>query len=184
MPQPLRLPPVSISDLIPNVEVIDQDGNRYRFFEDLIRGKTVMINFMYVKCEELCPMQTMNLAHVQKLLGDRVGRDIFMYSITLKPYEDSPEALREYMRAHQIGPGWKYLTSTDENIETLRQGLGFTDPDPIVDADTSNHIGIVRYGVEPLSRWGGCPAISAPEFIVRNVLSLTGPAVPLAPGPV
>jgi protein SCO1/2 len=66
------------------------EGKKVKFYDDLIKDKIVIINFMYVKCEGTCPGTTANLVKVQKLLGDRVGKDIFMYSITLKPEEDTP----------------------------------------------------------------------------------------------
>ena len=75
----------------PNVTLTTHEGKKVRFYDDLIKDKIVLINFMYVKCEGICPGTTANLLKVQKMLGDRVGRDIFMYSITLKPEEDTPE---------------------------------------------------------------------------------------------
>ncbi|MBI3941175.1 MAG: SCO family protein [Acidobacteria bacterium] len=69
----------------PDVIVMSHEGERARFYSDLVMGKTVVFNFMYTHCEERCPMYTMNLIKVQELLGDRVGRDIFMYSLTLDP---------------------------------------------------------------------------------------------------
>jgi protein SCO1/2 len=75
---------------LPNVEVITHEGRRVRFYDDLVRDKKVIINFMYAKCDGICVPVTMNLARVQKRLGDRVGRDIFMYSITLNPVETRP----------------------------------------------------------------------------------------------
>src|SRR5438128_1204818 len=73
------------SRYFPNVPLWTQDNKKVRFYDDLIGGKIVVINFFYARCEKLCPKQTANLVKVQKLLGDRVGRDIFMYSITLDP---------------------------------------------------------------------------------------------------
>jgi protein SCO1/2 len=162
----------------PNVAVRDHEGREHRFYDDLVRGRVVTINFMYAECEGICPMQTANLKQVQKLFGDRVGRDIFMYSITLKPREDTPEKLAHYVDMHGIGPGWRFLTGAPDDIEQLRRSLGFTDPDPERDRDTSSHIGIVLYGSDALNRWGGCPARSKPSLIHWNLMTLIGPAYP------
>ena len=124
---------------------------------------------MYAQCEGFCPAITSNLVKVQKLLGRRVGRDIFMYSITLKPEEDTPSALRNYAQMHGAEPGWVFLTGQPADIELLRRKLGFTDPDPIVDADKSNHIGNVRYGNEALQFWAACPGLAKPEWIVESI---------------
>ena|SRR5437867_1215960 len=155
---------------LPNVEVITHEGRRVRFYDDLVRDKKVIINFMYAKCDGICVPTTMNLARVQKRLGDRVGRDIFMYSITLNPVEDSPAALREYRVLHGVHGSWLFLTGAPDDIEHLRRGLGFAFTDPVEDADKTNHIGNVRYGVEPLMRWAACPGMANPEHIARSIM--------------
>jgi len=155
---------------LPNVPLTAHTGARLMFYDDLVKDKKVIINFMYAKCAGICPPVTMNLTRVQKLLGDRVGRDIFMYSITLKPAEDTVEALRDYAVEHQTGPGWWFLTGSPPDVEHLRRALGFTYADPVEDADTSNHIGMLRYGVEPLTRWAACPGMANPAHIVRSIL--------------
>jgi protein SCO1/2 len=159
-------------DYFPNVVLRTQEGKKVRFYDDLIRGKTVVINFMYAECERSCPRTTANLVSVQAALGERVGRDVFMYSITLRPERDTPEELRRYAAVHGAKPGWLFLTGKPRDIELLRRKLGFVDPDPVVDADRSSHIGIIRYGNEPLQRWSACPALSSPAEIVRQIESL------------
>jgi protein SCO1/2 len=153
----------------PNVELVTHEGRKVRFYDDLIKDKIVVINMMYAKCEGICPGITTNLVKVQRLLGKRVGKDIFMYSLTLKPEQDTPQALAEYARMHKVGPGWQYLTGAPADLELLRRKLGFTDPDPLVDADKSNHIGNVRYGNEPLQLWAACPGMSHPDMIVESL---------------
>lgn len=153
----------------PNVQLVTHEGKKVRFYDDLIKDKIVVINFMYAKCEGICPGITTNLVRMQRMLGDRVGRDIFMYSFSLKPEQDTPEALAEYARMHKAGPGWQFLTGAPADLELLRRKLGFTDPDPLVDADKSNHIGNVRYGNEPLQRWAACPGMTKPEMIIESI---------------
>lgn len=153
----------------PNVELTTHEGKKVRFYDDLIRDKIVVINMMYAKCEGICPGITTNLVKVQRLLGPRVGKDIFMYSLTLKPEQDSPEALAEYAQMHKVGPGWQYLTGSPADLELLRRKLGFTDPDPERDRDKSNHIGNVRYGNEPQQLWAACPGMSNPKMIVESL---------------
>ena len=153
----------------PNVVLTTHEGKKVRFYDDLIKNKIVVFNFMYAKCEGVCPGITMNMARVQKLLGPRVGRDIFMYSITLKPEVDTPKILADYARMHHAGPGWTFLTGKPMDIELLRQRQGFTNPDPVLDADKSQHIGMVRFGNEPMQWWAGCPGLAKPEFIVKEI---------------
>jgi protein SCO1 len=153
----------------PNVTLTTHEGKKVRFYDDLLKDKIVIINFMYVRCEGTCPGTTANLVKVQKLLGDRVGKDIFMYSITLKPEEDTPRTLKEYAKAYKVGPGWQFLTGDPKDIELLRQKLGFIDRDPVRDANKSNHIGMLRWGNEPHTLWAGCPASLAPGKIVKEI---------------
>jgi protein SCO1/2 len=122
-----------------------------------------------VRCEGTCPGTTANLVKVQQLLGDRVGKDIFMYSITLKPEEDTPKVLAAYAKAYKVKPGWQFLTGSPKDIELLRQKLGFIDRDPVRDANKSNHIGMLRWGNEPHTLWAGCPASLAASKIVKEI---------------
>jgi protein SCO1 len=153
----------------PNIVLTTHEGKKVRFYDDLLKDKIVVINFMYVKCDGVCPGITANLVKLQKLLGNRLGRDIFMYSFTLKPEQDSPEVLRRYAEAYHVKKGWTFLTGTPENMELLRRKLGFTDPDPKLDADKSNHIGNVRYGNEPLQLWGSCPGLSKASWMAESI---------------
>ena len=158
----------------PNVTLTTHEGQQVKFYDDLLKDKTVLLNFFYTNCEAeaICPLTTANLVAVQKLLGDRVGRDIFMYSITLDPEHDTSQALREYAQAFKVKPGWLFLTGAKADIEALRRSLGYADLDPIVDRDRSQHIGMVRYGIERLERWAGCPSLSEPQTIVNFLTRL------------
>lgn len=155
---------------LPNIALTTHTGRQVRFYDDLMKDKKVILNFMYVKCEGICVPVTRNLVRVKQLLGDRVGRDIFMYSITLKPAEDSPDDLRQFADLHDVGDGWLFLTGTPADVDRLRRALGFAAPDPKEDADVSTHIGMLRFGVEPLTRWGTCPGMANPEHIARSIL--------------
>jgi protein SCO1/2 len=158
----------------PNFTLRTHDGKSVRFYDDLIAGKFVVINFIYTGCGEICPGMTANLAEVQRLLGERVGRDIFMYSITLSPEIDTPDILGEYAETFGVQPGWLFLTGGRDDVALLRRKLGFVDPDSVVDADPTQHIGIVKFGIETLDRWAGCPALANPEQIVRSILWMEG----------
>jgi protein SCO1 len=153
----------------PNLILTDQNGRKLKFYDDLIKDKIVIINMFYAQCEGICTPITRNLVKLQKLLGNRVGKDIFMYSFSLKPKDDTVAALKHYAQMHKVKPGWLFLTGSVEDMETIRRKLGYVDPDPEVDKDVSNHIGLVKYGNEPLERWGGCPGRSAPEWIAETL---------------
>lgn len=153
----------------PNLVLTNQLGKKVLLYDDLIKDKTVIFNMFYAKCEGVCVPVTKNLVKVQELLGDRMGRDIFMLSFTLKPEEDTPASMAHYAHMHKVKPGWSFLTGSPHDMELIRRKLGFTDPDPVVDKDKANHIGIIKYGNEPLQRWGGCSGMSKPTWIVKTL---------------
>jgi len=137
---------------LPNVELITQDNQKVRFYSDLVKDKRVVIQFMFARCKDICPVITHNLAEVQRLLEGRVGSDIFFYSITLSPEEDSPRDLKDFAKKHGAGPGWTFLTGKPDDILRLRKSLGFFYNDPKEDADRNNHSGMLVVGTEPLMR--------------------------------
>ena len=108
----------------PNVPLVTQDGQTVRLYDDLLKGKIVLVNFIYAGCKEICPLVTARMAQVQRQLGDRVGRDIFLYSITLDPVHDTPAVLKQHATAFHAGPGWLFLTGKPEDIEVVRYKLG------------------------------------------------------------
>jgi protein SCO1 len=156
---------------IPNVRLTTQDRRRVRFYTDLVRGnRMVLINFMYAQCSDICPGMTANLVQVQRVLGARMGRSVFMYSISLQPEKDSPEVLDAYAKGLGAGPGWTFLTGEAAGIERLRRALGYVDPQPELDRDITQHIGMVRIGNDALNRWMACPALARPEQLAQQVL--------------
>src|ERR671932_2027471 len=108
----------------PNVPLVTQDGTPVRFYDDLIKGKAVAINLMYTSCKDECPLETARLVQVQRILGDRVGKDLFFYSITIDPRIDTPEVLREYADKFHVGPGWLFLTGEENDIRLIARKFG------------------------------------------------------------
>lgn len=157
-------------DHFPNVPLTNHEGEQVRFYDDLVKDKFVTINMVYTTCKATCPLVTANLVRVQKILGERVGRDLFMYSITIDPKRDTPKVLKKYAKTHGVGKGWQFLTGKPEDIELLRRGLGFTWADPVRDANKDNHTGNLRYGNEPLMLWGAVPGLSNPSWVAKCIL--------------
>ncbi len=107
-----------------NLPVVSHDGRTFRFYDDLVKDKIVVINFIYTSCSNICPLTTARLAEVKDRLGDAVGRDIFFYSITLDPVMDGPELLKKYAETYKAGPGWLFLTGKPDDIDMIRHKLG------------------------------------------------------------
>src|SRR5712671_7385198 len=107
------------ADYFPNVPLITQDGKVVRFYDDLLKGKAVAINLIYTTCSASCPLETARLVQVQRILGDRVGKDIFFYSISIDPKHDTPKVLKEYAQKYHTGPGWTFLTGKKSDIDLI-----------------------------------------------------------------
>lgn len=159
----------------PNIVLTTHESEKVRFYDDLVKGKVVLINFMFTACPDICPLTTANLIRVQKALGERLGRDVFFYSITLDPATDTPDVLKRYRKAVGAKPGWFFLTGKYEEIEVIRRKLGVYDLDPVIDADKTQHGGLVVYGNEAIGRWAAIPGLLKPKYIVRAVLRVMGP---------
>lgn len=131
-----------------NTPVVTHDDKKLRFYEDLIKDKIVVVNFIYTSCRDVCSLATARLAQVRQMLGDRVGRDIFFYSITLDPAVDGPEVLKKYAANFYTGPGWLFLTGTPDNIEVIRHKLGERTK------SLSDHRNDVLLGNDATGEWG------------------------------
>jgi protein SCO1/2 len=154
---------------LPNIALITHEGKQVRFYDDLVKDKVVSLNFFFAKCDEICPLVMANLAKVQKILGDQVGRDIFMYSFTLKPEEDTVDVLKHHRQMYGASPGWTYLTAKPDDMEALRRAIGFTYPDPAIDKDKTQHIGNIRFGNEPLMYWSACPGMAHAQWVAETL---------------
>jgi protein SCO1 len=109
-----------------NLPVVTQDGKTLKFFDDVLKGKIVLISFIYTNCPDICPLTTARIAQVEDKLGDMVGRDIFFVSMSVDPEHDTPDRLREFAMAFDAGPGWLFLTGKPEDIRLINSRLGDT----------------------------------------------------------
>lgn len=149
-------------DYFPNIVLRDQDGRSVRFYDDMIRDKVVAINFVYTTCTDICPLDTAQLRRVQQLLGPRLGRDIFMYSISIN--SDTPEALRRFMRTYDVGPNWRFLTGSQADVTRLQRLLGLRVADP---NDLRGHNTSIVIGNERTAQWIRRSAYENPQNIVE-----------------
>ena len=152
-----------------NAMLINQDGKKFRFYDDLIRGKITIVNMMYAKCDGICPAVTSNLKRVYQGLKGRIGVDTFMYSITLRPEQDGPAALKHFAQMHRADlPGWQFLTGNADEIETIRFRL-FRWDHPGLDNDIDQHTGMVFLFNDSLSRNCKTPAMSSVRSLLKTI---------------
>lgn len=146
-----------------------QDNKEVRFYDDLIRGKQCVINFMYAECHGACPLVTANLLRAYRALKDRMGRDLFFYSITVKPNDDSPSALKHYAMTRKADvPGWYFLTGDSFDIETIRFRL-FGMNHPGFDLDSAMHAGTLRIINDATNTWTAVEAFASQKAVLKHI---------------
>jgi protein SCO1 len=154
---------------LPNVPLITHTGQFVRFYDDLIKGQIVAINFMFTTCDNACPVTTTHIAHVQQALRERHGDKVRFLSISLSPEFDTPEVLRAYANTNAAGPNWTFLTGQRTDIEQLRRALGAYERDLALDSDPTQHTGVLIMGNEPIGRWKSIAALANPVRIRQAV---------------
>jgi protein SCO1/2 len=163
------------ADYFPNVPLTTQDGETVRFYDDLLKDKIVAVELIYTHCRFSCPLETARLVKVQRLLGDRVGKDIFFYSITLDPERDTPQVLKAYAQKFGAGPGWLFLTGKKEDVSLISRKLGLLsaseDPTPV---NRDGHTPELMIGNVAAGIWMRNSAVDSPLLLASNIRSFLG----------
>jgi protein SCO1 len=163
----------------PNAPLVTQDGQAVRFYDDLLKDRNVVINTFYTHCAPCLP-DAEALVQVQQLLGDRVGKDIFFYSITSDSERDTPSVLKEYAEKLHAGPGWLFLTGQQADIDLLRKKFGFH-----VTREASEpltHTAKVVIGNEATPQWRWNSAGDNPQFLAVMIDTYLPSKTPRQPG--
>jgi copper(I)-binding protein/cytochrome oxidase Cu insertion factor (SCO1/SenC/PrrC family) len=137
------------ANYFPNVPLITHEGKTVNFFDDLIKDRIVAINFIYTHCPDTCPLETAQLVQVQKILGDRLGKDVFFYSISIDPENDTPSVLKEYRERFKAR--WTFLTGKKSDIIKLRRKLGLY-VEEIQDGSNNHNVNMI-IGNQATGRW-------------------------------
>jgi len=162
----------SSSSHFPNVELITHEGKKVRFYDDLIKGKVVAIELMYTTCKYNCPLETARLVQLQKMLGDRMGKDVFFYSITIEPDIDTPQALKAYAEKYHIGPGWTFLTGKEADIKLISKKLGLDSLPDVNDPD--GHTPHLLIGNDATGLWMRNSGLDNTKFLSMKIEQLMG----------
>lgn len=128
-----------------DLELVNQDGQTVKFKSEVVGNRVVVMNFIYTTCKTACPIQTVIFAHLQEALGLRLGKEVFLVSITLDPATDIPDRLKAYAEKHNARNGWIWLTGNKGNVDQVLLGVGAYSSD-IVEHPTMILIGDGRPG--------------------------------------
>jgi len=160
------------ADYFPNVPLITQDGATVHLYDDLLKGKKVAINLIYTSCKDECPLETARLVQVQQLLGDRVGKDLFFYSISIDPQRDTPAVLKAYAEKFGVGPGWLFLTGKEDDIKLVAKKLGLTRRRDALTRD--GHSASLMIGDVAGGQWMRNSAVDNPRFLATTISNFMG----------
>lgn len=144
---------------VPDVAVYDQNGNKLRFYSDLVKGRTVAIDFIFTTCTTICPPLTATMSRVQQELASTGARSIQLISITVDPVTDVPERLKSFAQKFGAKPGWTFVTGSKADIELLLKALGAYVPDPAA------HSPMVLIGNEPARYWTRTNGLARPSAL-------------------
>ena len=136
------------ANYFPNLPVIDQNGRTLNFYDDVIKGKIVVISFIYTSCQDLCPLTTAKMAQIEDKLDGAVGRDLFFVSMSVDPENDTPERMKAFADAFDVGPGWLFLTGKVADIRAINYKLGDRS-----DRNLSDHRNEIVLGNDAIGDW-------------------------------
>ena len=154
-----------------DVVLMNQDGERVRFYSDVLKGKTVVISSFFTTCTSVCPPLNRNLEKIQNALGDRLGRDFFIISISVDPETDTPPRLKDYANKMHAKPGWVFLTGKKENVDWALYKVG-----QYVEAKDDHTTGVI-IGNEATGNWKkafGLGKVDELLLVIESVLNDKG----------
>jgi protein SCO1/2 len=146
--------------------LVNQNGEKMRFYSDLLEGKVVVINSFFGTCQGSCLPMNRNLEKVQEALGDRVGKDVRIISISVDPTVDTPASLKAYAKKLHAKAGWYFLTGDKQNVDFALNKLGqFVD-------DKQQHLNIIIIGNERTGLWKKAFGLARSDELVKVVESV------------
>lgn len=154
------------ADYFPNLPVVTQDGKTLKFYDDVIKGKIVVVSFIYTNCPDICPLTTARIAQVEDKLGELVGRDIFLVSMTVDPERDTPEQLKQFAQSFGAGPGWLFLTGRPEDMRIINTRLGDRS------RTFSEHRNEIILGNDATGEWARNSAFGDLDRLIMDIRSL------------
>jgi protein SCO1/2 len=111
-------PAANGNNCLPDVSLVDQHGSVVSLAS--LKGKPVLIDFIYTSCASTCPMLTAKMTAIAHALGPALGADVRLVSLTLDPEHDSAAELAKYAKSHDASEnGWLFLTGPPEKVDQV-----------------------------------------------------------------
>ena len=107
-----------------DLPLLTHRGEKVRFYSDVVADRVVLISGFYTNCTSVSPRQNLILSRLQTLLGERLGKDVVIVSITIDPQRDDVDTVAEYAEVFRPQDGWIFLTGKPENVDWVNYKLG------------------------------------------------------------
>lgn len=149
-----------------DVVLTDQHERSVRLKDDVVGDRIVVMGFIYTSCTTVCPVVSAIMQKVQAQLGEQVGREVQLVSISVDPLRDTPQRLREYASQYRAGPGWTWLTGPVPAVGDTLKGLGTWS------ADFTTHPPVIMVGDGRSDQWTRFYGFTDPAVLVGRVYAL------------
>ena len=149
-----------------DIELVNQKGEPVRFYSDLLHDRIVVINTFFTECAGACPMMAANYAAIQETVGDRLGKDVLLISISVDPKVDTPAKLTAYAQRFKARPGWVLLTGSQANVDGVLAKLGASA------AERTDHSNLFFIGNLRTGLWKKAFGLAKPDELVKVVQSV------------
>lgn len=146
--------------------LINQDGQRMRFYTDLLKDKVVIINTFFTTCTSVCPPMSKSLQALQTWLGDRLGKEVNIISISVDAEVDTPTRLKDYAQKYKARPGWYFLTGKKQSADVALRKIG------MFVEDKDDHSTIIIIGNLQTGLWKKAMGLAKAEDLIKVVESV------------
>jgi protein SCO1/2 len=148
---------------IPDAMLLDQNGKKVQFYTDLVKGKVVVISLFYSTCAYVCKAQGDTFSRLQALLGNRLGKDVFLIPISFDPITDTPDRLKTYAAAFGAKPGWSFVTGEETGINGFLKAFVGAVP------SAGMHSSTILAGNEQSGVWTVADGLWPPEVLMNLI---------------
>jgi cytochrome oxidase Cu insertion factor (SCO1/SenC/PrrC family) len=143
--------------------LVNQYDEEMRFYSDLLDGKVVVINPFFAECKDSCVKMSSTMKYLQDHLGDRVGKDVHLISLSVDPSKDSPDVLAKYAENFGARRGWYFLGGKPETVAGILGRLG------MAVARREDHTTVMIVANVPTGLWKKARGLSPPDEILELV---------------
>jgi len=162
-PASAQAAPAAAAVTLQDLPLVDQDGKTRRFRSEVVGDRIVVMDFVFTTCTTICPVLSSKMARLQERLGDRLGREVFLVSVSVDPARDGPPQLLAYSKKWKARQGWSFLGGTPADVEAVLKGMG------AYTASVANHPPMFLVGDGKSGKWTRLNGFPEVDQILKQV---------------